>query len=70
MWRRWRRPTAGGVFGVAHEDEDIRTLVLPAEEAFAMVADGRIIAANGVIPLLWLQLHRERLRREWRHATA
>jgi ADP-ribose pyrophosphatase len=56
---------AGGVHGVAREDEDIRTHVLPAPEAFAMVADGRIIAANGVIPILWLQLHRDRLRREW-----
>jgi ADP-ribose pyrophosphatase len=63
-------PAAGGVFGVAHEDEDIRTLVLPAATAFEMVADGRIIAANGLIPLLWLQAHRERLRREWQHATA
>jgi ADP-ribose pyrophosphatase len=60
----------GGLFGVAHEDEDIRTLVVPAPEAFAMVADGRIIAANSVIPLLWLQLHRERLRAEWRVAAA
>ena len=63
-------PEAGGTFGVAHEHEDIRTLVLPAESAFEMVADGRIIAANGLVPLLWLQIHRERLRREWRHATA
>ena len=60
----------GGVFGVAHEDEDIRTLVVPAQEAFAMVADGRILAANSVIPLLWLQLHRDRLRAEWRRAAA
>ena len=45
-------------------------IVLPALEAFAMVADGRIIAANSVIPLLWLQLHRERLRAEWRRAAA
>jgi ADP-ribose pyrophosphatase len=60
----------GGVFGVAHEDEDIRTLVVPALEAFAMVADGRIVAANSVIPLLWLQLHRDRLRAEWRRAAA
>ena len=64
-WRRSGAGAAGGVFGVAHEDEDIRTHVLPAERAFAMVSDGRIIAANGVIPILWLQLHRERLRREW-----
>lgn len=59
-----------GVFGVAHEDEDIRTLVVPALEAFAMFADGRIIAANSVIPLLWLQLHRDRLRAGWRRAAA
>ena len=64
------RAAGGGVFGVAREDEDIRTHVLPAVEAFAMVADGRIIAANSVIPLLWLQLHRDRLRAEWRRAAA
>jgi ADP-ribose pyrophosphatase len=63
-------PRDGGVFGVVHEDEDIRTLVVPAETAFEMVADGRIVAANGLIPLLWLQLHRERLRQEWRRARA
>lgn len=61
---------AAGVFGVAEEDEDIRTRVLPAAEAFAMAADGRIIAANSIIPLLWLQLHRDRLRAEWRRAAA
>ena len=59
-----------GTFGVAHEGEDIRTHVVPATEAFAMVATGRITAANGVIPLLWLQLHRERVRREWQRAAA
>jgi hypothetical protein len=30
-----------------------------------MVRDGRITAANSVIPILWLELNRERLRREW-----
>jgi ADP-ribose pyrophosphatase len=61
---------AGGTFGVAHENEDIRTHAIPAQLAFAMVADGRITAANSVIPLLWLQLHRDRLRNEWRRAAA
>lgn len=61
---------SAGVFGVAHEHEDIRTHILPAEQAFRMVEDGRIIAATGVIPLMWLRIHRERLRREWRHAAA
>lgn len=58
-------PETGGLFGAAHEGEDIRTHVLAADEAFAMVRDGRITAANSVIPLLWLELNRERLRREW-----
>jgi ADP-ribose pyrophosphatase len=63
-------PAAGGVFGLPQEHEDIRTLVLTAEEAFAWVESGRIIAANGLIPLLWLRLHRDRLRAEWRRAAS
>lgn len=63
-------PESGGVFGLPDEHEDIRTLVLPAEEAFAWVDSGRIIAANGLIPLMWLRLHRERLRREWQGDAA
>ncbi len=35
-------------------------------EAVAAVGDGRIIAANAVIPLQWLALNRERLRAAWR----
>jgi ADP-ribose pyrophosphatase len=62
-------PEEGGVFGLAHEHEDIRTHVVPAEEAFALVEAGRIIAANGLIPLMWLRLHRDRLRREWQRAA-
>jgi ADP-ribose pyrophosphatase len=62
-------PEGGGTFGVAHEDEDIRTHVVPVAEAFAMIADGRIIAANSVIPLLWLQCHHARLRAEWLRAA-
>jgi ADP-ribose pyrophosphatase len=58
-------PDEGGLFGAAHEGEDIRTQVIAAAEAFAMVRDGRITAANSVIPILWLELNRERLRREW-----
>lgn len=59
-----------GVFGLAHEHEDIRTHIVPAEDAFAWVEEGRIVAATGLVPLLWLQLHRDRLRREWRQDAA
>jgi len=57
---------AGGVHGLDGEDEDIRSHVLPAETAFTWVDEGRIVAANCVLPLRWLQLNRDDLRRRWR----
>lgn len=56
---------AGGVFGNAHEHEDIRVVVLPLEEALEMVDDGRVCAASTIIALLWLSRHRDRLREAW-----
>jgi ADP-ribose pyrophosphatase len=56
---------AGGLYGLEHEHEDIRAHVVAAEEAIAMIRDGRINNAAGVIALQWLQLNRERLRKEW-----
>jgi len=56
---------AGGVFGMEHEHEDILSHVVSAEECFAMIADGRINNAAAIIAIQWLQLNRERLRREW-----
>lgn len=57
---------AGGVHGLAHEGEDIRVVPLPAEQAFALLETGRIDSAWPMIALMWLQTHRERLRRAWR----
>lgn len=59
-------PEAGGTFGMAHEHEDIRTHVVPVATAFAWAEEGRVIAANALIPLLWLRVHRERIRAAWR----
>ena len=56
---------AGGLHGMDGEGEDIRVLTFSADEAIAMAQDGRIIAAHTVIALLWLALHRARLRRDW-----
>jgi len=57
--------TAGGVHGLAQEGEDIRVLPMPAEDAFALLELGRIDSAWPMIALMWLQRHRERLRRAW-----
>ena len=58
-------PLSGGVHGLASEGEDIKTHVVAASEAFALVDEGLIAAANAVVPLRWLQLNRERLRQVW-----
>jgi len=56
---------AGGVHGLAHEGEDIRVIPMPAEHAFDLLRIGRIDSAWPMIALMWLQAHRERLRRDW-----
>lgn len=58
-------PETGGIFGLAGEHEDIRTYIVDPADAFAAVAQGKIVAATAVVPLLWLQTHRPRLRQLW-----
>jgi len=57
--------SAGGLFGVEHEHEDILAHVFSADEAIAMIYDGRINNAAAIIALQWLQLNRPRLRESW-----
>ena len=54
--------SAGGLYGLEHEHEDIRAHVVSAEEAIAMISDGRINNAAAIIAIQWLQLNRPRLR--------
>ncbi len=56
---------AGGIHGLPEENEDIRVLVIPADAAIRLLADGKVENATAVIALQWLALHRDRLRREW-----
>lgn len=56
---------AGGVHGLAEEDEDIRTLVLPLEEALRLVETGEINNGPLVLTLFWLRTEAERLARDW-----
>lgn len=51
-----------GVFGEASEAEDIRTQLLPFDEAMALMAQGRVRTAPLIMSLLWLQRERARLR--------
>lgn len=56
---------AGGVHGLAHEGEDIRVVCLPAEDAIALVDQGRADSAWPLIALLWFARERSALRRRW-----
>ena len=46
-----------GIHGLADENEDIRVMVVDAEEAFAWVREGRIRSSATIIALQWLELN-------------
>ena len=56
---------AASAGGLATEGEDIRVLVMPADEAVGLLATGRIDTAITLIGLQWLALHRYALRKRW-----
>lgn len=60
----------GGLHGLAAEHEDIRVVVVPADDAISMVGDGRMVNAAGIIALQWLALNRTALRAKWGAADA
>jgi ADP-ribose pyrophosphatase len=57
--------TAGGVFGLASEGEDILVKVLSFPDAYDMLERREIDNSVGVIALQWLALHRDELRKRW-----
>jgi ADP-ribose pyrophosphatase len=56
---------AGGIFGLAHEGEDIKVHVVPLDEALKWLGDGGVHAAPTIVALQWLALHRAELARRW-----
>lgn len=59
---------AGGLYGLEAEDEDIRAVVVPLDEALAAVDSNRIVSAPTALALLWIARNRARLEREWARA--
>lgn len=55
----------GGICGLDEEGEDIRVLVMKSDAAFDLLDRGRIDSAMPIIALQWLQLNREKIRRQW-----
>ncbi|MEM9045914.1 MAG: NUDIX domain-containing protein [Pseudomonadota bacterium] len=58
-------PGEGGIHGNPEENEDIRSIVIPFEEAYRALLAGEVNTAIGQVTLFWLAANRERLRAEW-----
>ncbi|MFI4948979.1 MAG: NUDIX domain-containing protein [Alphaproteobacteria bacterium] len=56
---------AGGIYGLAAEQEDIRIVVKTIAEIETMLDHGQIDSAHTLISLYWLLRHRGRLRGLW-----
>lgn len=57
---------AGGIHGLADEQEDIKVVVKSYDETMALLRAGKIDNGFTIVALYWLAANRERLRREWR----
>ncbi|NQV48317.1 MAG: NUDIX domain-containing protein [Rhodospirillaceae bacterium] len=56
---------AGGIFGLDHENEDIRVFTVSPDEAFDMMAKGQCNNSMALIALQWFCINRDEVRRKW-----
>lgn len=56
---------AGGIFGLASENENILVKAIPYVEVRAMLDRAEIDNVIAVVALQWLALHRDSLRKRW-----
>ena len=57
---------AGGVHGLEHEHEDIKVLVVPTQEAFLWLDEGKFINATAIVSLQWFRGRHHDIRANWR----
>lgn len=55
----------GGIHGLDHENEDIRVLVVPVDEALGWLDAGRLCSASAIIGLQWFRQQRDTLMKRW-----
>jgi len=58
-------PAQGGVYGVAHEHEDIKVHVMDATRAISLLYANKIQDAQTLIALQWFAMHHTDLRSRW-----
>lgn len=54
----------GGIHGLAHEGEEVKVAVMPANQAIGELF-GRINSTSAIIAVQWFAAHREQLRKRW-----
>lgn len=57
--------SAGGVYGIKHEGEDIKVNVLTYEQAVDELYLGKINSASPIMAMQWLMINRENVRKNW-----
>ncbi|HET8807395.1 MAG TPA: NUDIX domain-containing protein [Methylophaga sp.] len=55
----------GGFHGMEDENEDIAVAVLPFDDVYQLLNNGKIISAIPIIAIQWLYIHREQIRQKW-----
>jgi ADP-ribose pyrophosphatase len=60
---------ADGIHGLDEEHEDIRVVTVSFDQACELLRLGRINSAAPIIAMQWLQMHRERLRKQWNKSS-
>jgi ADP-ribose pyrophosphatase len=56
---------AGGIYGLAHEHENIRVLVFDVNEVYELLATDKIKNAVAIIAIQWFQLNEKMVRAKW-----
>ncbi len=54
-----------GIHGLAEEHEDIKTRLIPVDDALQLLREGKITTSPAIISLQWLQLNRAMLKQKW-----
>lgn len=58
-------PADGALYGIAHENEDIRVHVMDAAKAISLLYSNKIRDALTLISLQWFAMHHTELRSRW-----
>ncbi|MGM0560242.1 MAG: NUDIX domain-containing protein [Pseudomonadota bacterium] len=62
---RLAEPGVDGLYGLEEEGEDIRAFMVPFDEAYALLQQGRIENATAWMALAWLKLNHDEVQHCW-----